>query len=386
MLAYAWDAGEFTASDAMAATALTRSTTIDAMDTLAELGLLSELPNARAVGDYRKGRPARRFVLAEAAAVLVGVDAGESHLVVAVTDLRSEPLSTVRVDLDPEALDAGARAERIVAVVDEALAEAGARRADVVSLCIGVPAPVNSAGRSPSHRTGFWERTNPGLVDAFGWAPIVRIDNDASLAAVAEGAVGAAVGCRDYIALLAGVRLGAGVVVDGHLLRGAHGGVGEMVAFDHVVGVRSAHGLGMLASLWAAAAVERGEVNPDGQLAQLRPEAIDARVVLKLADGGDPDAQRIVEQVGVVLARVVSVLGSMFDPGRVVVSGAISAGASEVVAAARAALPTDLDLPAPELVLSELGADVVMLGAVAAASDAARVGALDVWERFREQR
>jgi predicted NBD/HSP70 family sugar kinase len=69
----------------------------------------------------------------------------------------------------------------------------------------------------------------------------------------------------------------------------------------------------------------------------------------------------------------------MFDPERVVVSGAIAAGMTDVVAAARRALPTDLDLPAPTIALSDLGADVVVRGAVAAAASHARERALDVW-------
>ncbi|MDT0182232.1 hypothetical protein Q9S36_18815 [Microbacterium sp. ARD31] len=84
-------------------------------------------------------------------------------------------------------------------------------------------------------------------------------------------------------------------------------------------------------------------------------------------------------RVGLALARIVSVLGSMFDPERVVVSGAIADGVAEVVAAARRSLPTDLDLPAPELVASTLGGEVVVTGAVAAAVASARERVLDVW-------
>lgn len=378
VLAYAWTSGEFTATEAMEATGLTRSTAIDAMDALARLGLLRELPNARLSGDYRKGRPARRFALRDDAAVLVGVDAGHEHVTVTVADLRSHPVATRRETLALDRDDAATRSALIQASIDEAIREAGRSREDVLAICVGVPAPVNSAGRSPRHPNGFWERMNPNLIDALAWAPIARIDNDASLAAVAEGTVGAAVGCRDYIALLAGGRLGAGVVVDGNVLRGSHGGVGEMVAFDHVDGVGTADGLGARAARWAAEAVAGGQA-AGSALAEVPPEQLDGRVVLELAARGDQAARDIVERVGGVLARIVSVLGSMFDPQRVVISGAISAGVDDVVTAARRSLPTDLDLPAPELVVSRLGADVVVTGAVAAAAAAARAQALDVW-------
>lgn len=378
VLAYAWTTDEFTATDAMDATGLTRSTTIDAMDSLARFGLLRELPNARLAGDYRKGRPARRFALRDDAAILVGVDAGHEHITATVADLRSRPLATRRTTLELDRDDASARSALILATIDEAVFAAGRSRDDVLAICTGVPAPVNAAGRSPEHPDGFWERMNPGLIDALGWAPIVRIDNDASLAAVAEGTLGAAVGCRNYITLLAGARLGAGVVVDGHLLRGSHGGVGEMVAFDHVEGVGTADGLGTRAAHWAAEAVAAGDA-AGSALASIPPGQLDGRAVLEVAARGDALARDIVERVGGVLARIASVLGSMFDPQRVVISGAISAGVDDVVAAARRSLPTDLDLPAPEIVISPLGADVVVTGAVAAAGSAARARVLDLW-------
>ncbi|MEN1974245.1 ROK family protein [Cellulomonas sp. P4] len=379
VLGYAWDAGELTASDALAATGLTRSTTIEALDALTALGLLRELPNARQAGTYRKGRPARRFELRADGAVLVGVDSGQVHVTATVTDLRSRPLGTARAVLDPED-DAATRRTAVLGTVDDALDAAGRSRADVLALCAGVPAPVNTRGESPRHPDGFWDRMNPGLQDAFAaWAPLVRIENDASLAAVAEGAVGAASGSRNYVALLAGGRLGAGVVVDGRVLHGAHGGVGEMVAFDLVEGVGAASGLGARAAEWAAEAVARGEADPRGALAALAPGELDGQRVLELAAAGDPDALRVVQRVGGMLARVVNVLASMFDPERIVVSGAVSGGVQQVVEAARAALPTGRHLPAPVLAISPLGADVVVTGAVAEAAAAARRHVLDLW-------
>jgi predicted NBD/HSP70 family sugar kinase len=378
VLGYAWDMGVFTATEAMAAAGLTRSTTIDVLDELVDFGLLRELPNARAGGEYRKGRPARRFELRGDAAVLVGTDAGRGHITTVVANLRGTELSREHVTLDPERDDPDERRARALEAVDAALLAAARPRQDVLAICIGVPAPVDSAGKLPPHRDGFWRRMNPDFAELFGaWAPIVRVENDASLAAVAEGSVGAAVGCRDYVTLLAGERLGAGVVVDGNLLRGAHGGVGEMVAFDHVVGVEGAWGLGYRAAQWAREAVARGGVSSGSPLAGVDPTDLDGRTVLLAARAGDPDAQRIVDRVSAVLAVVAGMFGSLFDPRLVVVCGAISEGAAEVVAAARAALPSELDLPAPELVASTLGRDVVCIGAVAAARDLVRKRVLD---------
>lgn len=373
VLDYAWTAGEFTATDAMASTALTRSTTIEALATLVGAGILTELPNARAAGAYRAGRPARRFTLCPDLGVVAGIDAGDTHLAVTIADLLDTSLAHRRVDLDPEQTPAERRAT-ILQHLEQSLADAGRTRESLLSICVGVAAPVDRDGTSPPHRQGFWERTNPALATALtDWAPVVEVKNDALLAAVAEGSLGAAVGCRDYVALLAGERFGGGVVVDGHLLHGAHGGVGEGVVFDHIIGVGSAFGLSYAVQDEVRAAVTSDEIDWRGPVGRLSDGArIDPRVVLVAAAEGDPDAVLVCSRVGEKLARIVGVLGSMYDPARVIVCGAIAESIQPVITAARAMLPAQMHLPAPDLLASSLGAEVVSLGAVATARRAAR--------------
>ncbi|MFB4351315.1 ROK family protein [Microbacterium sp. CR_7] len=373
VLDFAWTVGEFTATEVMAGTSLTRSTAIDAIDTLVSAQVLRELPNARAAGSYRSGRPARRFVLAQDLGVVIGVDAGDTHLTVTVADVLDRTLVHHRTDLD-STQSARARRETILGQMTRALEEADAVRDDILAICVGVAAPVNRDGISPPHPDGFWERTNPGLAAALAdWARVVEIKNDAQLAAIAEGSSGAAIGCRDYVALLASERFGGGVVVDGHVLHGAHGGVGEGVVFDHIIGVGSAVGLRYALQDQVRAAVDSGEIGHDTAIGRLADaEQVDPRIVLMAAASGDADALLATARVGETLARVVGVLGSMYDPARVIVCGAVAESIEPVLAAAREVLPTQLHLPAPEILASTLGAEVVSIGAVTTARRAAR--------------
>ncbi|MCK8475596.1 ROK family protein [Microbacterium aurugineum] len=373
VLDFAWTAGEFTATEAMAGTSLTRSTAIDAIDTLVGAAVLRELPNARAVGAYRSGRPSRRFVLAPDLGVVIGVDAGDTHLAVTVADPLDRTLVHHRLEFAPSQSTDERRAT-ILERLGDALTEAEVTPDRVLALCVGVAAPVNRDGVSPPHPDGFWERTNPGLAEALrDWAPVVQIKNDAQLAAIAEGTEGAAIGCRDYVALLASERFGGGVVVDGHVLHGAHGGVGEGVVFDHIVGVGSAFGLRYAVEDQVRAAVDEGEIAADSAVGRLvAADRIDPRLVLTLAASGDPDAELVTSRVGATVARIVGVLGSMYDPARVIVCGAVAESIEPVLTAARRILPEELHLPAPEILASTLGAEVVSRGAVATARRAAR--------------
>jgi len=295
-----------------------------------------------------------------------------------VADLRGDVLAREYVTLDSDHDDATRRRRELVAAVDAALRAAAVDRGQVLSLCVGVPAPVDAEGASPRHPDGFWSRMNPDVRGLFEeWVPHVRVENDASLAAVAEGTEGAGVGCDDYITLLAGERLGAGIVTDGRLLRGAHGGVGEMVAFDHVPGVDGAWGLGFRAAQWAREALADGSLPPSSALRTVDAEAIDGRMVLELAGRADAGALQVVARVGDMLARITGVLGSLFDCRLVIVSGAIAQAAEPVLQASRRSLARFTDLPTPELVASPLGTDVVSIGAVAHAIVAAREHILD---------
>lgn len=387
-LRFAWaQAGPFTVTEAMLALDLSRSTTIEALDDLVTLGFLRELANARDAGEYRKGRPSRRFAFAADAAVLVGVDAGLAHVVTRVADLSGRALATTNRRLRGPCASPGPQAARerhalLTDTVDAALTAAGATRADVLALCLGVPAPVDRDGRSPQHRVGFWAGMNPDLAELFSsWVPIVRVENDASLAAVAEGACGAAVGLSDFVALLAGERLGAGVVVDGHLLRGAHGGAGEMVLARHLQDVGDQHGLGYKISAWVAELRDDAALPPEHALAQGASHDDTGRAVFELAATGDPYAQQVVEKVGRRLARLTGVLGNMYDPERIVISGGVAPGIEAALQLARPLLPDEMDLPVPELVASPLGPDVVSIGAVQAALQSARRQALHLQDR-----
>ncbi|MFT4136952.1 ROK family protein [Microbacterium sp.] len=376
VLEHAWDAGTFRADDIMDRTGLTRSTTISGIDSLIELGLVRELANARTEHGYRTGRPARRFELCADAGMVVGMDAGRAHVTTILADLRGHRLATTSFETDLDA-DADQRRRDLTESLDATLRAVDAPRSELLSVCVGVPAPVDADGRSPSHRDGFWPKSNPELLTHITpWAPIVQLSNDASLAALAEGTEGAAQDSDNYVALLSGARFGMGVVIDGHLLHGRHGGVGETVVFGRIEGVDDPDGLGQTIARWARQELAAGRIGPEHPLAQLPPALVTAQHVLQLAHEGDSASRELTARAAAMLSRITGMIGSFYDPEIVVVSGAVSAGIHDVVAAARSTLAEELDLPAPRLIASTLGAEVVAIGAVAAAVAAARDGVL----------
>ncbi|OIH94448.1 ROK family protein [Curtobacterium sp. MCBA15_001] len=364
VLDHAFAARGFTATEAMHATGLTRSTVLAACDELVRLGWIRELRDARAVGEYRIGRPAKRYGLDERAGVVVGVDAGQHRVTAFVADLRGRTLARAEGSTGIDDLDVPHRIRTVADTIATALATAGVGPGRVLVTTIGVPAPVSADGTSLPGDGGYWAAMNPGFGDVTGHGRIV-VENDANLAAVAERDVRAD---RSFAALLAGERFGTGLVVDGRLLRGAHGGAGEMRVLGMVEGVGSADGLGKTAKALVERAAQEGRIASGTPLATaVRAGRTDAAAVFAAARSGDPVAQQVVDQLGDRLARVCIVLASLLDIDRVVVAGAIAQPAGAVIEHAQELLAAwSLD-PVPRIVASGLGADVVVHGAIALA-------------------
>ncbi len=386
VLEHAWQAGAFTAADVMAETGLTRSTVIGLCDELVRMGWLTELEDARAFGTYTKGRPARRYSLRERAAAVVGLDAGYDHVAATVADLRGTPLARRSASIaaaEPgrteRLADADQRRALARTVVDEARRAAGVAAEDVVAIVVAVPAPVDVDGVSPAD-DWFWNLTNPGYAELFARdAEIVVVENDANLAAIAErSATGG--GGRDvdsFIALIVGEGLGAGLMIDGRLVRGRRGGAGELRFLDHVEGVGSPDGLALLARRWATEALHAG-VDPDSALGRLDPGAVDEAQVGAAASAGDPVAGEIVARLAARLARICLVVGDLLDVDRIIVSGAASRSLPMVIDRAARLIEESDDPSAPELRTSALGEDCVTSGAIEHALAAVRARALDL--------
>jgi predicted NBD/HSP70 family sugar kinase len=367
VLDHMWDAPPVTGTDLMAATGLSRATVHDVCEELIARGWVREVANQREHGDYRKGRPARRYAFEPLAGVVVGVDAGQHRVDATVADLRGVELG--RHQSTPRAGFADV-AERLAAVEDAITAAlAGIPAERVLAVTVGVPAPVDAGGRTGFRGNPYWELMNPDLGELLHWPTIV--DNDANLAALAEGWRGHGRGVRHFVALLAGERLGAGIVEDGRLLRGVRGGAGEMRFLDLVGGVGSADGIARIARDWAREALAEPKAR------SVLAADPDAAAVFAAATAGDAIAARVVDRIAERMARVIATLASLVDTERVIIAGRVAASCGPLLTTLEERLAHHGD-PPPRVLASPLGGDAVMLGAVKRGLDHVREHALQL--------
>jgi predicted NBD/HSP70 family sugar kinase len=213
-------------------TGLTRGTVSSLVAELVELDLLRE---GGGVGRERRvGRPAQPLQLADTA-VAVGLEVNVDSLEASVEDLTGRVRYERRVFVDNRRSPAGPVLDRVAGMAAEAIEAMADEGLRVVGIAVAVPGLVETASgivlRAPNlgwTRLRIVDELHDRLPDVD--LPI-HVENEANLAALAEHWQGAARGVRNFISIFGEVGVGAGIVVDGELYRGAHGFGGE---FGHI--------------------------------------------------------------------------------------------------------------------------------------------------------
>ena len=229
VLELVWRHESISRADISRITGRSRSTVSEAVAGLLDTGLIREA----GAGRSRGGRRPVILQFHDDARVILGVDIGATHVSVAVTDLRGRVLAwedrSHDVREDPEGVDA-----LLVALCDRTLAARPPTGGKLMGIGVGMPSPVDPKrpGRMSPRLYPAWRgRDAFGALGTRHGVP-VYVDNDANLGAVAEHWWGNATGSDNFMYVKAGSGVGAGIVVDGKVYRGATGVAGEI---GHVV-------------------------------------------------------------------------------------------------------------------------------------------------------
>ncbi len=147
------------------------------------------------------------------------------------------------------------------------------------------------------------------------------LQNDADACALAEWRYGAGRGAETMIFLTFGTGLGAGLILQGSLYRGACGMAGEL---GHIrMAPRGPVGYGKEGS-WEGFCSGGGLQN----LAKLRlGQALSAKELVSRADAGDPGAQIVLRESAEILGRGLALLMDLLNPQRIIL-GSIYARAT----------------------------------------------------------
>ncbi len=345
-------------------TGLSRSTVSSLVSELQADGLVVERPEPAAAHGDQGGRPPILLSFDASAGVAVGIDFDHHHVRVAVADLSSRILAEREQQLDTdhaahEGLDAAA------ALVSELLEEAGVDEERVIGAGMCLPGPV--------HRpTGVVGSTAilPGWVGVPAADEMHRrlqlpilVDNDANLAALAEAAFGAGRDAKDLVYLMISSGIGAGLVLNGRLYRGAEGLAGELghVLVDADGPVCRCGNRGCLETVAGTDALAE-------LLRRSHGDGLDGRAIVRLAREGDLGCRRVIADAGRAIGKAAATLVNVLNPELLIVGGDL-ADAGELLldgvreSLERSALPTAVQAAA--VVAGSLGDRAEVLGAIA---------------------
>ncbi|MYW65771.1 ROK family protein [Streptomyces sp. SID8379] len=347
-------------------TGLSKPTTSQILGRLEAAGLV------RTTGS-QTGRPGPNALLYEidpGAAHVAALSADPTGITAVVADITGAERGRCRIEAVAVAEDVRHRTAQLVAeAVDGALREAGLGHDELTATVIGTPGaidPHTGQLRYAPHLPGWHSRTlRAELAEVLGTP--VSIENDVNLAALAEQYEGAAQDHDDFVLAYVDEGVGAAIVLGGVLLRGATGGAGE-IGYMPLPGAPLARGGdavhartdagGGFQSLVAAPAVR-----------QL------AGGVADLADALDND--EVLGEVAKRLAMGLAAVVAVVDPELVVLSGQVAQAGGDALRERVEAELTGLALPRPQLRISDLAGDPILVGALRTALTQARDSVFD---------
>lgn len=325
------DSNPRTRSELAALTGLARSTVAARVDALLSVKLVAPVADAASTG----GRPSRQFAFDGTQHAVLGVDIGATHVHLALKDLNGSTLEDVYEDL---AVAEGP--DKILGWVIEhgrRLVDPKCDRVALRAVGVGLPGPVEqTTGRpvDPPIMPGWASFDVPGVLSEAFNVP-TYVDNDVNVMALGEH--------HDYwpdvadlIFVKVATGIGAGVVIDGRVHRGAQGIAGDI---GHIW-VPEAQGMecrcgsqGCLEAVAAGPAIA----------AHLRARGADihdtADIVAAVARGGI-DAVREVREAGRIIGRVLTTCVSLINPAVIALGGPIANAGDHLLAGAREVIYT----------------------------------------------
>lgn len=355
------DSGPISRSAISRLTGLTPPTVSSMLDSLVAKGMIEPV----GLGTSTGGRKPLMFRFNPDAGVIIGVDVGATKMAGGVTNLAGQVLVRETLTRDtgpPVAYD------RLVALIESLLAKTPPGT-PVRGIGLGVAGVVDYEEGVVTVAPGMgWQRfpLRRQLEARFGLP--VFADNDVNLLLLGEQWLGAARGAANVLCVAVGTGIGASIMVQGQMYRGANDGAGEVgyfatdyQALAHPPG--SEGGYGFLESVAAGPAIAR-------RASALLGRTVSTPEVMRLAQEGDRVATEVVQDairhIGIAVANMVALL----NPELVVLTGGVMRSSQLLFEPIRAIINRIVPVP-PHIVLSDLKEEAGILGAVALVIDSA---------------
>jgi len=338
---------------------LSRPTVFGAIERLESQGIVEAV--GQSTGN--PGRSATLYEIARRAGLVGAVDIGGSNVRVAVADVRGQILATRR---EPTSPGGGASiVPQVISLLRAAQREIDAS-ARLTAITVSVPGVVDVEGRTVRFAANIdqfvpFDFQTP-IEQAF--STVVQLENNVNLAAIGEQWRGAARGLGTFAVVSVGAGVGAGIVHEGQVIKGAHHAAGEIAYLPlHEAHVRvdsAAHDEGGGIRLLEAAQAHTG-------WRRVAPSTVEE--LFERAATGEEPAVELVEEECRRIALAIASICAVIDPETVVLTGGVGSNGA-LIARVRELMDTYTLFP-PAIIASDLAERASLIGALRmAAADA----------------
>lgn len=302
----------------------------------------------------------------------IGVDLGGTGIKAGLVDqngtiLHKESCPT-RVELGYETIVVD-----MAELVDRVLAESGHAMEEITAIGVGIPGVVDPRnGVVPLCSNLNWRRVPLVAELKKHFAKPVYVDNDATVAAMAEAVSGVSAGVKNSVFLILGTGVGGGIIIDGKVYSGSHGvgsEIGHTVIDMHGVPCPSGSHRGCIDRYGSAS----GLIRMGREAAARHPESrlhtageLDAKKIIDLAREQDPAAVEAFEEYTDCLAIAMLNIINFVDPEVIVIGGGVSAAGEFLLEPIRQKLKKMIffpEMPYAEIKQAKLGNDAGIIGA-----------------------
>jgi glucokinase-like ROK family protein len=372
--------GELTKGEIVLLTSHSRTKIATTIDSLLERHYVRE----NKVTEFSGGRRSHNFSLNGGLGLVAGIDIGATSIDLGIADFNckiqlrhSEPGQVRQGPIKVLG--------RACTQLEKMLKDKGYSIHDLRGIGIGVPGPVDfnfGTVVSPPIMPG-WDRY-PIIQMVQGWFPSanVVVDNDVNVMALGEIHQGAAKGVSNLIFVKIGTGIGAGIICDGKIYRGACGCAGDIghISVDKKGPLCHCGNNGCLEAVAAGPAIAdralAGAKNGKSPILMKYFENnggfLRAENVGDAAREGDAFAIEVIRESGQYVGDVLASLVNFYNPGMIVIGGGVSNLGNLLLSSIRqSVISRSLPLATRDLqvVFSNIGPDAGVIGAVNLAMD-----------------
>lgn len=340
------------------------------------------------MGESSGGRRPVLYEYNPRVAYVIGLDMGGTKIAGGVSDLQGNLLASARTSTHGGTAGNGSAGDlhrRVKRFVTALLDDAGIDLSKVMGIGIGVPGIPDASGREIRLAPGLAGRDGrdapSDTADLQGGSDSlvqyleselgrpVYVDNDVNMIVRGERWKGALRGVDHGLCVTVGTGIGAGLLLDGQVYRGARGAAGEIGYW--LIGslgpVLRPKGYGPLERFAAGPGIARRyrrlveERNGENALPV---EQVTARETAEAALEGDEDALLVWRETVDVLGVALANLASLVDPETIVIGGGVAGAPEELFLGPLREVITTLTPYPPRIVGWQLGERAGIYGAV----------------------